>query len=88
MPEVLVKDKSEFYEIRIRGYIDTQWEAWFDDLTVIRTESGETKLSGYLVDQSALHGLLAKIRDLNLPLLSVTQAESKHDQADKNENQK
>jgi len=63
------------YEIRIKERIDDKWLSWFDEFTVTYTASGETSLIGSVVDQSALHGLLAKIRDLNLTLLSVKLAE-------------
>jgi hypothetical protein len=63
------------YEICIKEQIDDKWLAWFDEFTVARTKSGETLLIGSVVDQSALHGLLAKIRDLNLTLLSIKLAE-------------
>ena len=59
------------YEIRLKGQIDQRWAAWFDDLAVTNTEDDETVLVGPVVDQTALHGLLAKVRDLNLPLVSV-----------------
>jgi hypothetical protein len=58
-------------EIRIRGHIDEHWSDWFEDLTITHTEQGETILSGLVVDQAALHGLLAKLRDLGLSILSV-----------------
>lgn len=63
--------QQQVYEIRIKGRIDKRWAAWFDGLTVTNTEDGETVLVGPVIDQTALHGLLAKVRDLNLPLLSV-----------------
>jgi hypothetical protein len=64
------------YEIRVKGHLDgPHWSEWFDGLTVTLQENGETVLSGPIVDQSALHGLLAKVRDLGLPLLSVNPAE-------------
>jgi hypothetical protein len=59
------------YEIRVRGALDSRWSAWFDGLEVSSEEPGETLITGLVPDQAALHGLLAKIRDLNLPLLSV-----------------
>ena len=64
--------RSNVYEIRVRGFLDPQWD-WLAGLTVTHTETGETILSGPIVDQAALHGLLARIRDLNLTLLSVEQ---------------
>ena len=58
------------YEIRVRGVLDDCWSSWFDGFTV-SVRDGETALRGPVVDQAALHGLLARIRDLGLPLLSV-----------------
>ena len=62
-------------EIRVKGRIDEHWSDWFDDLTITHTDQDETILSGTVVDQAALYGLLAKLRDLGLPLLSVKQVE-------------
>ena len=59
------------YEIRIKGHLDARWAAWFEGLTITREDNGETRLRGLVVDQAALHGLLRKVRDLGLPLLSV-----------------
>lgn len=63
---------TQFYEIRIDGYLDAQWQDWFDGLTVTREEDGTTLLSGPVPDQSALYGILRRVRDLGLPLVSVT----------------
>ena len=63
-------------EIRVKGQIDEHWSDWFDDLTITHTDQDETILSGTVVDQAALYGLLAKLRDLGLPLLSVTHTEA------------
>lgn len=59
------------YEILIKEPIGEKWLAWFDEFSLTRTENGETLLTGSIADQAALHGLLAKIRDLNLTLISV-----------------
>lgn len=59
-------------QIRLKGHLGQQWSAWFADLAVTPQENGETLLEGPVVDQAALHGLLRKVRDLGLPLLSVT----------------
>jgi hypothetical protein len=59
------------YEIRIEGHLDTRWAAWFDGLAVTHEADGTTVLHGPVVDQAALHGLLQKVRDLGLPLVSV-----------------
>ena len=62
-------------EIRVRGQIDERWSGWFEDLTVTHTAQDETLLSGPVVDQAALYGLLSKLRDLGLPLVSVNSEE-------------
>jgi len=63
------------YEIRLKGHLDDQWAEWFEGLTITLEEDGDTLLSGPVIDQAALHGLLKKIRDLGLPLLSVNSVE-------------
>jgi hypothetical protein len=60
------------YEIRLAGHLDQRWAEWFDGLTLTH-QGGTTVLHGAVVDQAALHGLLQKVRDLGLPLVSVTQ---------------
>ncbi len=62
-------------EIRVKGQIDEQWSEWFEGLSVAHSEEGETVLTGRVVDQAALHGLLAKLRDLGVSLLSVSSVE-------------
>jgi hypothetical protein len=64
-------DEPGLYEIRIKGHLDDRWATWFVGLTLTREDNGETLLSGPVVDQAALHGLLRKVRDLGMPLLSV-----------------
>lgn len=59
------------YEIRIQGRLDGRWAAWFDGLTLTSGSDGVTLIEGHVVDQAALHGLLQKVRDTGLPLLSV-----------------
>ena len=59
------------YEIRIKGHLDQQWTEWFEGLTITLEDNGDTLLTGHVVDQAALHGLLRKVRDLGMPLLSV-----------------
>jgi len=68
-------DQPGLYEIRIKGHLDDRWTAWFGGLTVIRADNGETVLTGPVVDQAALHGLLRKVRDLGALLLSVRRLE-------------
>ena len=67
---------SNYYEIRVRGQLDSHWSAWFERLTLTPKENGETLIAGSVQDQAALHGILAKIRDLGLPLVSVVQIDS------------
>ena len=64
------------YEIRLKGHLDSRWTAWFDGLNLTNESDGTTTIHGPVVDQAALHGLLQKVRDLGLPLVSVTQVES------------
>jgi hypothetical protein len=64
--------RQEVYQIVVKGHLDSEWSEWFDGLTITMVGSGETILSGPLADQTALHGVLIKIRDLGLPLLSLT----------------
>jgi hypothetical protein len=59
------------YEIRLAGQLDAHWAAWFDGMTVTAEGDGTTVLSGSVVDQAALHGVLQRVRDLGLPLISV-----------------
>ena len=60
------------YEIRIQGHLGARWAAWFDGLSLTNEPDGTTLISGPVVDQAALHGLLQKVRDTGLPLVSVT----------------
>jgi hypothetical protein len=62
-------------EIRVRGRLDERWSEWFDNLTITHTDQDETVLTGLIVDQAALYGLMTKLRDLGLPLLSVNRVE-------------
>jgi hypothetical protein len=61
----------EYYEIKIKGHLDPRWSDWFAGLQLTDLEGNETLLSGMLPDQAALHGLLERIRDLNITLISV-----------------
>ena len=64
------------YQIRIQGHLGHQWTDWFEGLTITLSDNGETLLTGPVVDQAALHGLLRKVRDLGMPLLSVNRVTS------------
>jgi hypothetical protein len=66
------RDLHEVYQFVLEGHLDREWSEWFDGLTITRGDSGETILTGPVVDQAALHGVLIKIRDLGLPLLALT----------------
>jgi len=63
------------YQIRIKGHLGHQWTDWFKGLTITLEENGETLLTGPVVDDAALHGLLKKVRDLGMPLLAVNRVE-------------
>jgi len=73
-------DEPGLYEIRIKGHLAERWTGWFEGLTITLEEDGDTLLAGPVIDQAALHGLLKKVRDLGLPLISVISVES--EQAD------
>ena len=64
-------DESGLYEIRLKGHLDDRWADWFEGLTITLEENGNTLLTGPVIDQAALHGLLKRVRDLGMPLLSV-----------------
>lgn len=69
-------DQPIVYQIRLEGHLGDQWTAWFDDLTITLEANGNTLLTGPVVDQAALYGLLRKVRDLGLPLVSVNRVTS------------
>jgi hypothetical protein len=73
MSETLSANEAGRYEIRIKGHLDARWAAWFDGLDLTNSSDGTTVIRGVVADQSALHGLLQKVRDVGLPLMSVTQ---------------
>jgi hypothetical protein len=69
-------DQPLVYQIRLQGHLGRNWTHWFGDVTITLEDNGETLLTGQVVDQAALHGLLRKVRDLGLPLISVTRAQT------------
>lgn len=75
-------DAPQIYQIRLKGYLTDQWSDWFDGLTITLDDNADTLLTGPVVDQAALHGLLKKARDLGLPLISVIQVSPPGDEPD------
>ena len=68
-------DQPRVYQIRIKGHLGHQWTDWFEGLTITLEDDGNTLLAGSVIDQAALHGILKKVRDLGMPLLSVNSVE-------------
>jgi hypothetical protein len=66
---------TQYYEIRLKGQLDSQWTNWFDGLSITLEDNGDTLLVGPVIDQAALYGLLKKVRDLGMPLVSVKPVE-------------
>jgi hypothetical protein len=81
-PETELLDRRARCEIRVQGHLAARWSEWFDGMTLTQTESGQTLIAGPLADQSALRGLLAKVLDLNLTLLSLRWIEPADDEPD------
>jgi hypothetical protein len=74
-------DRTNIYHIRIKGHLSSRWEAWFEGLAIRLEDNGNTLLTGQVVDQAALHGLIRKVRDLGLPLISIMQVEPDQEDA-------
>ena len=72
--------ENGWYRIRIQGHLDQRWTSWFGGLSLTRAPDGTTLLEGRVADQAALHGLLGKVRDMGLPLVSVTSEDAPHDE--------
>ena len=70
---------ADYYNIRVRGHLDQSWSDWFEGLAISNESNGDAVLAGSIVDQAALHGLLARVRDPGLPLLAVVQIETDHE---------
>jgi len=68
-------DQSQVYQIRIKGHLGPQWANWFEGMTIALQDNGDTLLTGPVVDQAVLHGLLKKVRDLGMPLVSVVRVD-------------
>jgi hypothetical protein len=86
-PSMADHDPTGMYEIRIRGHLNDRWADWFEGMTITRGDDGETLLRGLVVDQAALYGLLRKVRDTGLPLVSVfriTQPDETKSNTDRN----
>ena len=77
MAEEQMKSNPTNYEIKLQGHLDTKWAEWFYDLDIIHESDGTTTLYGALPDQTVLHSVLDRIRDMNLGLISVSEIESK-----------
>ena len=71
------KDTGRLYDIRVEGHLDARWAIWFGGLSLTNDSDGTTIIRGPVVDQAALHGLLQKLRDMGMPLVSVTQINPK-----------
>ena len=76
MNDISTDDGAARYEIRLKGHLNTRWATWFDGLTLTTCNDGTTSIRGLVLDQSALHGLLQRVRDLGVPLISVTRIET------------
>ena len=75
----MIMDKPYLYEIRVEGYLGARWSDWFEGLSINNDPNGQTALCGLLLDQAALFGVLTKIRDLNLTLISVERLSAQTD---------
>jgi hypothetical protein len=69
------QNEAGLYEIRLKGHLDARWAAWFDGLTLAQEDNGSTVIRGWVIDQAALHGLLQKVRDIGLTLVSVARVD-------------
>jgi hypothetical protein len=67
------------YQIRIKGHLGRQWTDWFEGMVITPVDNGDTLVTGTVIDQAALHGVLKEVRDLNLPLLSIMEVRSRRE---------
>ena len=74
--EILNQNTNQIYQIKIKGHLGVQWSEWFNGMTITLEDSGDTLLTGIITDQSEMHGLLKKIRDLGMPLISIVDINS------------
>ena len=83
LESIPISGQPVVYQIRLKGHLGSQWTDWFEGLTITLEEDGDTLLTGPVIDQAALHGLLKKVRDLGMPLVSVSPVEpGQADQSD------
>ena len=82
MAEVIDSSRPAVYQIRVRSHLGSDWTDWFEGLTITLEEDGDTLLTGPVVDQAALHGLLKKVRDVGLSLVSVNPVQCKQAQVE------
>ena len=87
MAEVIDSSQPTIYQIRVKSHLGSDWTDWFEGLAITLEEDGDTLLTGPVVDQAALHGLLKKVRDLGMSLVSVNQVQCKESHLEK-ENKK
>jgi hypothetical protein len=85
MSEIPTGSEAGRYEILLKGHLENRWAAWFDGLVITKRGDGTTVIHGIVVDQTALHGLLQKVRDLGLPLIAVTRIASDQPELSANE---
>ena len=76
MAEVIDSNQPTVYQIRVKSHLSSDWTDWFEGLTITPEEDGDTLLTGPVIDQAALYGLLKKVRDLGMPLISLNPVES------------
>ena len=72
------KSAPPHYVIRVKGHLEARWATWFDGMSLAKEDDGTTTIQGPIVDQAALHGLLQKLRDVGIPLISLTQVGADH----------